>query len=756
MFIGDSRQMRGAGILPLDSTPEREGLDFRASLLGVRVVGRDRLDGGSLGHWIYDDQTIGDVVGGHFWQAERNERIALRQQEVRPIPMWRFATPVVIAPPTNRRGRSIGRGRTFVVNPEGVFPEVRLPGGEVVRFVDRRGEGGVPPPAPVRIEGECATSDPLSIRPVFNFQFHEDQRFQRQGISQGPTVPQGFDRAGLSLWKGGKFPHGYVGISLVADAEGQQQPCFHPTDKRLVAVNFSGDFSMGTLVGDLKKEGDEFSIDPDRVAFLQSFFRVIKDPSGCGGKIGQPRGRTIVGAHAAHADLAWNLYKAGCDDSHGGWVFDVDKKAIGHVGAVFGGPWLIVDEFDKHNIGKDADNNPIAPVHIQIEALFATETSSEDFDGPLDFELGLYPNPPSCPDICPVHLVWDPVPVHNIGACGTATGKWRWYAETPDCQVPPSEPQRPGVFAPEPSTIPGQFLDDDDPRGGIVRGARVGPQPLPALPLVGRPRPTERQILHTLAERAVPALLFRVQHFGSDRPDLRNVMNPNKFQDPRRIERAGRVDPGSLVVFPPGVDPALFDLAGDVRLNDPQGFVDSETPSGKNSEMEDQIDQAPLALRLEGFAKEDGQTWVFSQPPGELTVGRYPLPAARGGAVFTPPELGLEDYLDGTYVEKTPSEACVVVPPSVRLCFGVPNRATGSANGNYLQWNRVTSELELLNDSAGTERLILSVDVDGNILIKDSNLVPSSNPTAGVLLFVEDGQAKIRGPQGTVTTLAPV
>jgi hypothetical protein len=46
------------------------------------------------------------------------------------------------------------------------------------------------------------------------------------------------------------------------------------------------------------------------------------------------------------------------------------------------------------------------------------------------------------------------------------------------------------------------------------------------------------------------------------------------------------------------------------------------------------------------------------------------------------------------------------------------------------------------------------IDANGNIEVKNSASVPSSNPSGGGVLYVEGGALKYRGSSGTVTTIA--
>lgn len=85
MFIGDSRRPYGPGILPLQHHGHRGRgweLDARSCILATRLV--DRLDEeGQHGHWVFEDESQGDLLGGLLWPKDTRE-----------ISGWAFAWPV--------------------------------------------------------------------------------------------------------------------------------------------------------------------------------------------------------------------------------------------------------------------------------------------------------------------------------------------------------------------------------------------------------------------------------------------------------------------------------------------------------------------------------------------------------------------------------------------------------------------------------------------------------------------------------------
>lgn len=346
--------------MPLQHSGYKKGgfdLQLRASLVGVRVVGR--LTGpDDVGTWLVDGDSPGDIHGGQLWKKTS-----------RPVPMWRFATPVVIgkganagppgtvASPGGGNGTPPGSagfvfggvntdftnhgpqagitldggtpnfsnggpqtGAVFTDPPPapdanaGTFgfrpPGSGMPGSSAPGIqsdpVMNGGDG--PPPttnggAPVATVDEsnkkCGVrKSPANMLPIMDENFTGDTRLEAVP-AVGPKP-----KKGQKGWP--KIPDGMVGISLIGNDEDRQVDLFFPTDPRLISVNYAGDKDMGTPVFDLT---EKFEIDGERGVALQSMMRVVKKPMG------------------EENALAWQLGPSGCGDVKGGYVFD--KKNTG-------------------------------------------------------------------------------------------------------------------------------------------------------------------------------------------------------------------------------------------------------------------------------------------------------------------------------------------------------------------------------------------------------------------------------------------
>jgi hypothetical protein len=94
--------MPGVGIWPLQHQAYDTGgwdLAMRASMHCVRITGREDT-GDGMGHWKYDPDTQGDLIGGNCWQANYAER---------PMSAWSWVWPSMLS---NGGGSSNGPGST--------------------------------------------------------------------------------------------------------------------------------------------------------------------------------------------------------------------------------------------------------------------------------------------------------------------------------------------------------------------------------------------------------------------------------------------------------------------------------------------------------------------------------------------------------------------------------------------------------------------------------------------------------------------
>lgn len=204
---------------------------------------------------------------------------------------------------------------------------------------------------------------------------------------------------------------------------------------------------------------------------------------------------------------------------------------------------------DRHEIGRDADNNPINSAHIATGAYFF-DTGSRD--GPLLFEEE-YPHPPPFPLKHRVHLAWNPARPHGF-LHGARPGHWQWWGEN-HVLAPQTPPTRPPTGGPPTGGPPtggpptGGPPTGNPPTGGPPNtpGPTTPPRnpvpPSPGVPPGGSgpstPRPTPPPVLdppvYGIPEGIAPPPL------RSDLP-LPGRVNPTEPEDPEG-ERRRRFNP---------------------------------------------------------------------------------------------------------------------------------------------------------------------------------------------------------------------
>lgn len=467
MRLADSRVI---GVFPLQHQKYKDkgwDLQLRSSIFGVRV--KDRFQGPSdVGHWEIDKDSVGDIHGGQLFKKDSRE-----------IPMWRYATGVVVDPPDGPSGpggstgtvtRSAwgdagypgaGGGQVGSGAPQGgTGPTTSLQGAGAGQSRPTVVEGTTPgtdgrPGSSTQNQGQnqnggsgdsCATMPDgmFQVRPIKNNKYEPDKRLKELK----PELPKA---GGKRAWP--KFPKGAIGITLTSNNEEEQEDLYFPTDPRLIAVNKAGDKDMGSLVFDLN---NKFEIDPDRGARLQSMMRVLKKPPG-----------------AKENALAWNIGPSGCEDTYGGYVIDRETdnpasrpkatgsgaglsrptvtelpvqqkgkgKVISRVSRNDGGPFDVGTGKCRHVIGQDADGHKVTRLHFDIATLFRRNDSE---DGPLNVTDWL-PGDELNKKV-KVKFGW------NAGAL-----KWDWYTTTmvyfPPAPYSPYTPYSP-TTAPTPTTYP--------------------------------------------------------------------------------------------------------------------------------------------------------------------------------------------------------------------------------------------------------------------------------------------------------------
>lgn len=734
--IGDSRRADGAGpgILPLQhhqpeskgeqatATPTEAARKFslvdRGSVLAVRVKDRDVTPTGKtppLGHWLLEKGTVGDLINSYMWSARK-----------RGIPGWSFAWPVmssvtstpgVITPPprpgtTTPDPDTPGGGGTTTPDPSkntsrtvtpntpgrhGYDPETGQWGGYSLKQMiaaaqaaiesayNTRGRSGslskkgVQPPgrnldnSTEWYEG-CQYEDPhtSSLLPIRYSSGGVDNRFD----PLAPYIPENWP----------SFPQGTSGILLAGTEENSQQPVYFPVDPRLVSAHY-GKPEFGSIVADLNQD----ILDPNRSARLQTLCRVIKEPKG---KLGVLQGNKDCNW------LAWNIGQTRQGDGHGGLIADISPHAkspgkaitIGMASARYGGPFSTGAEGDIHNIGKDADGNPINKLHFTTNALFIRDTVGAKIneDGPLLFEY-------EWQDGSDFDIITD---VHC--AFNNRSGYWGWW--TTSCvkvtiitRVPdpggggPPDPPR-GPTTPDPggpggdngppgggggeSGGGGGEPDGPSPGGGGeptpgptsgggpgTGGGDYTPDPEPPAPVPEDPAWFERERrrkaeLASLSgewARTYPTTLAERDAFSAGNPGGGRAHNTSfrEMSFPSLSFRPQKMDPG----------------APDIRFNFP-------TPKNLQDKVETSV---PTVIRADAFGSQNGCNWDYENAPNESI---YSGGVGAGTLMFFSPNDDAYRAEQGKVID-TGAERYLATGRGVAFGSGVPNTQTGGIKDGW-------------------------------------------------------------------------
>lgn len=669
-FIAD---LWKAGYWPLQALGfegDGEALEQRDVRYAVRIKGRD-LGPGKLGHFILDEDSAGDVLGGFLWPAE-----------TRPIPGWAFAWPAVMT-------------QTSV---EGITSSPQVP----------------------QLRGMVPVHDEL---------YADDDRFK----NLKPVLPAGgeaFIRP--ECWP---YPAaGSFGIALDSTQEGQQDNLFYQTDPRLIAANAGGHARIGSVVADLFDKTDAIDQDRCarlqsqwRVVGLPG-----KDEKTIAWQLGPPGRRlTTPGANTPGYGHTYDL-EAG--NVFGGSV-DPNVKTLAGIGIASvhgGGPLLVTDRTDQHIMGETPNKEPIAPLHFSTEALWkglpaATDPTFDAFffdaagtptaigdvlfanglttpmdepgDGPLLFEGVEFDRPPPAPFLQRVTLGFNRDIAHDFGGSfvnGRGKGVWHWAAHS-FFQTIPGEG---GAFETPPNP-PNDI--GEDPAGRVPFGI-PGMPPLVTTtggPTDGPTKDDKRKDKDNIFDVGVikdgtqsgggnritqafvalrhsilsPYTVDSWQHLGAERDNTTDLEDFSRGWLNGELE--GLLDraasdrrngtPGSVLASfrPPNVAPPVRDrLPGDPHQRVASTVMEVGAPafifrpqnnttnapdftrwaSPTKEHLAHDAAVRPVSARLEAFGgRLNRETPVYTEQPCK---GRYRGGTTDGGVIFLPPEVAHHDFIN--------------------------------------------------------------------------------------------------------------
>lgn len=639
----------------------------------ARVIDRDE-----YGNWIFEEDTPGDVLCRSLWKKSR-----------RKISGWAAAWPSVLAggrgggenpsAPEGRAGFTFSGVRTnFSSGSSSVGIDVNLltqttqtdPGSS---FGQPRADGNSEPnpagggdPVATGSKNRCGVfSGSHSALPVYDSEWTPDDRFE----AKSPTLPRA---DGKDVFP--KMPKGTFGIMLAGTDEYEQHDLFFPIEPRLVAVNHAGDPAMGSLVCDLN---EDFGIDPDRQARLQSMMRVLKKP------LGRPNG------------IGWNLGNSGCEDVQGGYVVDLYKgvspssptpgtdgdrpavasgggldvdaplgglvpsgasggpvpaagdvsggadatppasRVVGLVSVNEGGPFEVGSGKCKHRKGEDEDGHPYVSCHWSTKALYYRNDVE---DGPLRFET-TYHDGRDYSHYVKVHLGW-------------AGGDWAWWTSSP-WYIPP-------VNLPQPRLRP---------TGGTTT---TGTPTRPGVPT-----------------RAVADPVIRGFDWANS---LGQAV----------VACAMQVATSAMLAMPQNFDPGQPALIRKPEMTESDVAKHSQTPvTGNMQSFGAQGGSVPSGYSSVNYGAE-GDPWVYTQRP---ELSKFPGGTAPGGWVLLPPEVGMEDEPAGfAPAGVTKSTTYFVAGPGVYFAAATPELANGGVYTGY-SWGVDSTTGDLIFYSHGSDTI---------------------------------------------------
>ena len=637
-FISDISKR---GIRPAQHHDNSWEIPVRIVEYSARILGRD-----SFGNYQLDEESVGDELCHTLWERGNRD-----------ISGWAAIWPSVVQRATGPRGLASGSGP--VLGPSVASGNISVSGGR-------------------KPSCDFLSTSNMFVLPIYDGGTVPDLRF----APKRPMVPK--DRAGQPIFT--KMPVGTVGLITSATYEYAQEDLFFPIEPRLFAVNMAGDADMGSLVCDLN---EEFEVDKDRRARLQSMLWVLKKPVG--------------GENA----LAWNIGFSGCQDTSGGFVIDDvgGNKVIARVSVNQGGFLDVGTGGCKHKLGKDEDDHNVMSAHISTKALFRRNDVE---DGPLHFE-GLYVEPPKAPESTRVHLEW-------------AGGVWKWRAESPIRLTPYTfDPKRTGPTKPSPAN-PVRPMPGDAPTtapGDRPTAADGSPGTPPQIVDVGDPSPLGPGETF-IPEEDEPGL----------EPDDPFDEAGNRIRERRRRLRRTGVLPASSESTPTVRPTGIGDAAGNtlasmsmalgvsgllaIPQNYATGMADlryDNSPSA--ADVAKVVNTTPVSGGLSSYGAQGGVTatggygdeevggehdpWGYTQRPG---ASRFRGGTAPGGWVFHPPETGPQDLDDYGMVPPSiaRSAAYFVAGPGAFFGAGTPELANGALRDGFV-WGADESTFDLIFSS---------------------------------------------------------
>lgn len=495
--------------------------------------------------------------------------------------------------------------------------------------------------------------------PIKDDSWTADERFKELPLSRPPPAdcqPKPFN--------------GAFGITLDGSDENKQDQLFFILDNRLIAVNFAGDPTMGSIVADLDSKD---KIDPDRCVRIQSNWRITTPRSGClpifnntdnclAWQLRASEQDGLLGHGAYYANVGAQFIKSLTKGPNGqncgvGVGIPVGTRAQGQASWNMSGQWHPGWKKDKHNLGMTGDNEEIHSGHNSTLAYYSNPHGGIG-DGPLDFEEIPPPRVQNPKKWHQVHLRWNCIPSHDF-VCGPRDGRWQWFGRS-WCHVP--EPKTP------PPWIPWEPPTDDHPL----------PQPNWESPNNPAGNNDLRDVpLDPIMRELLAELQAKLHHGGglnaNDLEKVRRIAEEDEFIDrkkkcPKPPDNVAFQFPDTtkrrgLIEKPKPYVASTMEYAAPSFLARPVipcekhfdiRYIESD-PTLLQEDFDSLLSQhdelTPITARLDAFGNFDKGKFNRNEKRGKH--GRYYSGTADGGWVLLAAEIDVVDFI--AYGRSTPS-----------------------------------------------------------------------------------------------------
>ena len=510
------------------------------------------------------------------------------------------------------------------------------------------------------------------------------------------------------------FPAGAICLLTEATEEHEQNDLLVWADPRLILGNRGPSPLYGSNVCEVDGVG---AIETDRVARLQTAFRVLRRPLGSLSLEGNREN-----------SLSWTIGLTGKGETVGGFVTDGPEPLPIHamVNARMGGPFDVGLENDKFRQGLTKEARPINSLKLSTTAIFAAPPSWGR-DGPLLFQNAdwrLDAASGTAPQEC--YIVWDArttfqVPRDGGPGAKQVAGVWRVLTFTTvytiDHETPPPPTTGGGDGEPPPTTGGGDnggpptggggggpTTGGGDTGGPTTGGGATAPgdADLPLVPYPGPTNPGEP------GGGPLPGDNGRMQSVTG---------SADTTQYPSIAGTMTEIMSGPISARPQPIGDGLPDYAHGSRPS-PEEFAAYNA-------------QSPVTMLATPFGAQSGSEFQYTQRPGD---SKYPGGTADGGWFYTPPEVSPLDAASGfAPAGVTQSESAHVYGPGVATVHGTIDPETGTIDDGVRMIRNSSGSVAIEALVAGVWTQVATYSGDGLRVKAGASVIVESGASASVL-----------------------